>query len=137
GCFPRRASTSGRRSVRGRSLLSLAERGRSPCWPERLERLGRGPLGRTRARTLASPRTLPKRLAFGSSITSISASSRWTPRWANARSIASSTVFPVVSTHSMGYRAFLLRFAFERGWLWGLGVGRGWLFDRLFGREGC
>ena len=57
------------------------------------DRLGRGPLGRTRARTRASPRTRPNSPALGSSITSTSASSRCTPRCASARSVASSTVF--------------------------------------------
>src|ERR1035438_928366 len=46
------------------SRLSLL-RGRSSRPPERRERFGRGPAGRTRARTRASPRIRPNRPAFG------------------------------------------------------------------------
>lgn len=61
---------------------------------------------------------------MGSSSTSISASVAATPKCCKAFNVASSTVFPVVSTQSTGYRSFLGRLSFERGcWAGGLGVG--------------
>ena len=69
---------------------------------DRLRRSGleRGARGTTRARTRPTPRVRPNRPDRGSSITSNSASCSSTPRRSSAASLASSTVFPVVSTHS-------------------------------------
>ncbi len=63
--------------------------------------LGRGLVGRTRARTRASVRRRPNSPNRGSSTISNSASCSSTPSWSRAASLASSTVRPVVSTHSM------------------------------------
>jgi hypothetical protein len=52
---------------------------------------------------------------FGSSTTTISASVSATPSWSSAASTASSTVRPVISTHSTGYRPFRGRLSLERG----------------------
>ena len=62
--------------------------------------LERGARGTTRARTRPTPRVRPNRPDRGSSITSNSASCSSTPKRSSAASLASSTVFPVVSTHS-------------------------------------
>ncbi len=85
-------------------------------------RRGRGPTGRTRARTLASTRTRPKRPVLGSDTTITSASPTATPSWSSACSVASSTVLPATSTHSTRYRAFLVRFERDRGWDLGAGA---------------
>ena len=60
-----------------------------------------GVRGATRARTLATPRTWRNNPWRGSSTTTNSASSWSMPNWSSAASFASSTVFAVVSTHSM------------------------------------
>jgi len=52
---------------------------------------------------------------FGSSTMTISASVSATPSCSSAASIASSTVLPVISTHSTGYRPFRGRLSLERG----------------------
>ena len=64
-------------------------------------RFGRTIVGRTRARTRASPRPMPNRPVRGSETTTTSASCSSTPSWSRAASRASATVLPVVSTHSM------------------------------------
>ena len=92
---PRSAFSLRGRCSRGSDDFSAAAlRGRRSVLP-------RGVAGRTRARTRASPRVRPKRPAFGSSTISNSASSSATPNWSSAASLASSSVLPVVSTHSM------------------------------------
>src|SRR5438270_1085542 len=61
----------------------------------------RGAVGRTRARTRASLRSRPNRPVWASASTSNSASASSTPSSSSALSLASCTVRPVVSTHSM------------------------------------
>ncbi len=96
--------------LRGRSTPSRrrSDLGRRP-------RLGGGATGLTRACTRASPRMRPNRPALGSLSTTNSASSSATPRRSRTISLASGSVFPLASTHSTCYRAFLSRFALERG----------------------
>ena len=76
--------------------------------------LGRGAVGRTRARTWASDRRRPNRPFCGSWTTSTSASRSSTPSWSSAASVASSIVRPVVTTHSTAIY-FLFFFLRERG----------------------
>ena len=52
---------------------------------------------------------------FGSSTTTTSASVSATPSWSRAASTASSTVLPVISTHSIDYWPFRGRLSLERG----------------------
>ena len=113
--------------IAGRSVAPSApsRRGRSPGLPDRpplrprrsrRSTFGRGWVGRTRARTRASPRVRPNSPVLGSSTTSNSASCSSTPSWSSAASLASSIVLPVVSTHSM--RAYLRFFFFlDRFWV--------------------
>ena len=80
-----------------------------------LLRLGGGVVGITRARTRASPLNLPKRPGRGSLRVTNSASASSTPNMSNAASRASSSVRPVVSTHSICQRAFRGLLSFDRG----------------------
>lgn len=52
---------------------------------------------------------------FGSSTTTTSASVSATRSWSRAASTASSTVLPVISTHSMDYWPFRGRLSLARG----------------------
>jgi len=85
----------------------------APRRPARRSLFGLGPTGRTRARTRASPRTRPKSPVLGSLSTTSSASSEATPSWSRAAAVASSTVLPVISTHST---SFSVPFALVLSW---------------------
>src|SRR5918995_1008614 len=83
-------------------LRSPSRPRRSPRRRSRRSTLGRGAVGRTRARTCASARRRPNKPFWGCCTTSISASRSSTPNWSRADSTASETVRPVVKTHSTG-----------------------------------
>ena len=89
----------------GRARGAVSGAGSPPRRPRRRSCFGRAGVGRTRARTRASPRRRPNRPGLGAVRTSNSASSAITPSWSRASSWASSTVRAVVSTHSIMHSA--------------------------------
>src|SRR5918995_6171868 len=122
-------------------LRSPSRPRRSPRRRSRRSTLGRGAVGRTRARTWASARRRPNKPFWGCCTTSISASRSSTPNWSRADSTASETVLPVVKTHSTGCLLPLLLLARAGMWLRarrrrGLTLVRGATATRGLGRLG-
>ena len=91
---------SGVRGLSRRASVGLAASRSRSRRRSRRSGLGRGCVGRMRARTRASPFSRPNNPVRGSARTSNSACCSSTPRWSRARSLASATLLPVVSTHS-------------------------------------